>query len=76
MFIHKRKDRNAVYIYLHNETQFELSDPLLGLMAGSSGIRARWAIKINGRFEAERLPASSGPPSGGRAASSVPYIWQ
>ena len=31
-------------------------------------------VSINGRFEAERLPASVGPPSGGRVATSVPYV--
>ena len=30
--------------------------------AGPSGIRAGWGIEINGRFEAERPPASSGQP--------------
>ena len=40
---------------------------LPGLLAGLSGICAKWGIKINGRFEAERPPASVGPPSGGQA---------
>ena len=31
-------------------------------------------VSINGRFEAERLPASVGPPKGGRAATFVPYV--
>ena len=48
---------------------------LFGLMAGPSGIRAGWAIEFNGRFEAERPPSSAGPPSAGRAASSIPYEW-
>ena len=34
-----------------------------------SGIRAGWGIEINGRFEAERPPASAGPPSEGRTAT-------
>ena len=42
--------------------------------AGSSGILAGWGIEISGRFEAERPPASAGPPSGGRAANNVPYV--
>ncbi len=41
-------------------------------IAGLSGIRAGWGIEINGRFEAERPPASAGPPSGGRAATMTP----
>ena len=45
----------------------------------ASGIRTRWGIKINGRFEAERLPALAGPalagPAlGGQAATFVPYV--
>ena len=40
--------------------------------AGPSDIRVRWGIKINGRFEAKRLPALAGPPSGGRAAFMTP----
>ena len=40
--------------------------------AGLSGIRAGWGIEINGRFEAERLPVSAGPPSAGRAATVTP----
>ena len=36
--------------------------------AGPSGIRIRWGIEINGRFEAERPPALAGLPSGGQAA--------
>ena len=43
--------------------------------AGPSGIRARWGIEINGRFEAERPPASAGPPSDGWAATSVHYVY-
>ena len=31
-------------------------------------------VSINGRFEAERPPASAGPPLGGQAATSVPYV--
>ncbi len=31
-------------------------------------------VSINGRFEAERPPASVGPPWGGRAATFVPYV--
>ena len=46
-----------------------------GLLAGPSGIRVGWVIEINGRFEAERPPASAGPPLGGQAATSVPYVW-
>ena len=42
--------------------------------AGPSGIRVEWGIEINGRFEAERPPASVGPPLGGRAATFVPYV--
>ena len=45
------------------------------LLAVPSGIRAGGLIEINGRFEAERPPVLAGPPSGGRAASSVPYVW-
>ena len=52
-----------------------ITDRFPGLLAGSSGIRDGWVIEINGRFEAERPPASAGPPSHGRAASSVPYVW-
>ena len=40
-------------------------------LAGPSGIRAGWGIEINGRFEAERSPASAGPPSGWRAATLI-----
>ena len=42
--------------------------------AGPSGIRAGWGIETNGKFEAERPPASIGPPSGGRAVTFVPYV--
>ena len=45
-----------------------------GLLAGPSGIRVGWGIETNGRFEAERLSTSVGPPSGGRAATFVPYV--
>ena len=31
-------------------------------------------VSNNGRFEAERLPTLVGPPSGGRAATFVPYV--
>ena len=48
---------------------------LPGLLAGPFGIRVGWGIETNGRFEAERPPTSVGPPSGGRTASSVPYVW-
>ena len=41
-------------------------------LAGPSGICARWGIETYGRFEAERLPSSAGPPSGGRAATLTP----
>ena len=34
-------------------------------LAGPSGIRARWGIETNGRFEAEKTLASAGPPLGG-----------
>ena len=40
--------------------------------AGPSDIRVGWGIEINGRFEVERLPASAGPPSAGRAAFLTP----
>ena len=43
-------------------------------MNGPSGIRVGWGIEINGRFEAERLPTSVGQPSGGQAATFVPYV--
>ena len=36
--------------------------------AGLSGIHVGWGIEINGKFEAERPPATTGLPSGGRAA--------
>ena len=32
-------------------------------------------VSNNRRFEAERPPTSIGPPSGGRAATFVPYVW-
>ena len=54
-------------------TQFIIYFP--GLLAGPSGIRVGWGIETNGRFETERPPTSVGPPSGGRTASSVPYVW-
>ena len=44
-------------------------------LAGASGIRAGWGIEINGRFEAERPQSSIEPPSGGRVANFVPYVW-
>ena len=31
-------------------------------------------LLITDRFEAEKLPVSAGPPSGGQAATSVPYV--
>ena len=43
-------------------------------LAGPSGIRARWGIKINGRFEAEMPLTLAGPPSGGRAATLTPLF--
>ena len=47
---------------------------LPGFSAGPFGIRVGWGIETNGRFEAERLPTSVGPPSGERAAPFVPYV--
>ena len=41
----------------------------LGLLAFVSD-----GVSINGRFEDERPPTSVGPPSGGRAATFVPYV--
>ena len=41
-------------------------------LTGLSGIRVRWGIKVNGRFEADRPPALVGPLSGGRAATLTP----
>ena len=43
-----------------------------GLLAGPSGIRVRWGIETNGRFETEKPPTSVGPPSGGQAAFLSP----
>ena len=40
---------------------------------GPSGIRVGWDIEINGLFVAERPLVSAGPPSGGKAATFVPY---
>ena len=36
-------------------------------LAGPSGIRAGWGIKISGRLEAESPPVTAGPLSAGRA---------
>ena len=47
---------------------------LPGLLAGPSGIRVGWVIETNGRLEAEILPTSVGPPSGGRAAFFAPLV--
>ena len=41
-------------------------------LAVLSCIRAGRVSNINGRLDAERPPASAGPPSGGRAASLTP----
>ena len=40
--------------------------------AGPSGIHVGLGIEMNGRFEAERPPASAGPPLGWRAAFLTP----
>ena len=40
--------------------------------AGPFSIRAGSDIETNGRFQAERPPASAGSPSGARATISVP----
>ena len=52
--------------YVHFQTNTYLA------FAGSSDIRVGWGIEVNGRFEAERPPASAGPPSDGRAATLTP----
>ena len=57
---------------MKKHTSTALADPSYLALAGLSGIRAEWSIEINGRFEAERLSASTGPPSGGRAATLTP----
>ena len=40
--------------------------------AGPSGLRAEWGVEINDRFDAERPPASTGPPSGGQTTTLKP----
>ena len=68
------------YVYLYFFVLYKARYKILNTLmtytfpgfAESFGIRARWGIEINGRFEAERPPVSAGPSSGGRAATLIP----
>ena len=59
-------------IFLPKPRTIDILSYFPGLLEGPSGIRVGWGIETNGRFEAERLPTSVGPPSGGRAAFLSP----
>ena len=60
---------HVIWSYIHTYTH------ILYILTWPFGWAVEWGIETNGRFEAERPPISVGPLSGGRTASSVPYVW-